>query len=83
MDNEIPLTKSHKNESGDIVLICENREARDTLTTRVQNTNAGITMISPKAKLVPISISNGSKEDAVKMLVMQNQFIKRFSPSTI
>ena len=83
MDNEIPLTNSHKNESGDIVLICENREARDTLKTLVQNTDSGITMTSPKAKLVPISIvglpRNCSKEDAVKMFVMQNQFIKKFS----
>ena len=50
MDNEIPLTDSHKNESGDIVSICENREARDNLKTLVENTDVGITM-SPKAKL--------------------------------
>ena len=83
MENEIPLTNSHKSESGDIVLVCENKEARDTLKSLVHSTDVGITMTSPKAKQVPITIvglpRDCSKEGAVKMLVMQNHFIKKFS----
>ena len=48
LENEIQLSDSHKSGSGDIVLVCENREARDKLKDLVHTTNEGIAMIYQK-----------------------------------
>ena len=83
LDNAIPLTDSHKRESGDMVLVCENKSTRDKLKDLVQKTDDGITTTSPKAKLVPITIvglpRECTKEDGIKLLVSHNQFIKKFA----
>ena len=83
LENEIQLSDSHKSGSGDIVLVCEKREARDKLKDLVHTADEGIAMISPKVKQVPITIvglpREYSKDDSVKMLVSQNQYIKKFS----
>ena len=83
MDNEIPLMKTHRSDAGDVVLVCETKEARDTLKNLVHNANNEILMNSPNEKQVPITIvglpKDCSHEEAIRMLVLQNQFIKKFS----
>ena len=83
MDNEIPITKSHRNNSGDIVLVCETKKDRDELKNLVNRVDDKIQMNSPNAKQIPITIvglpKNCSNDEAIKMLVLQNQFIKKFS----
>ena len=48
LDNAIPLTHSHKRESGDMVLVGENKSARDTLKDLVRKTESP----QPRLKLI-------------------------------
>ena len=48
LDNAIPLTDSHKRESGDMVLVGENKSARDTLKDLVRKTESP----QPRLKLI-------------------------------
>ena len=48
IDNEIALSKSYKNKTGDLVLVCESEEARDRLKNLVENNNGDIEMSTPK-----------------------------------
>ena len=83
MDNEIPITESHRNNTGDIVLVCETKKDRDELKNLVNRADDKIEMNSPNTKQVPITIvglpKNCNNNEAIKMLVLQNQFIKKFS----
>ena len=83
MENEIPLSETYKNRAGDLVLVCENQEARDKLQNVVEHANQGITMNSPKAKQKPITIVGLPKayreNEIVDLLLLQNDFMKNFA----
>ena len=83
MDNDISLSKSYENETGDLVLVCESQEARDKLKTAVEIAKQDITMSSPKTKFIPINIvglTKSRKEDEIiPLIVNQNDYIKSFA----
>ena len=53
MDNNIPLSDTYENKSGDLVIVCESEDARDKLKTAVKSTHQHIGMSSPKPKKKP------------------------------
>jgi hypothetical protein len=83
IDNEIPLAESRQSKDGDLVLTCESTAARDELKNLVLEANQEITMSSPKTKQLSITIvgqqEEYSKEEAMRSIVTQNEFIKQFS----
>ena len=83
MDNDIPLAETHQTQHGNMVLVCESKEARDELKDLVQTANHEISMTSPSTKEIPITIVGLPKEcgneEVIKMIVLQNQFIKKFA----
>ena len=83
MDNDIPLAETYENKSGDLVIVCESKDARDKLKAAVENKKQDIVMNSPKSRKKPITIvglPKAVKEDEVVDLVLkQNEFIKNFA----
>ena len=83
IESGICLKQSIKDKDGNIVLVCESKEARDELKNLVQTADENIRMISPKEKLVPITLVGLPRqldaEEVVKMLCTQNEFIKTFT----
>ena len=83
IENEIPLAESRKSKDGDLVLTCESKAARDELKNLVLGLNQEIAMSSPKTKQQSITIvglpNNYTKEDAIRSIVTQNEFMKQFS----
>ena len=81
MENEITLSESYENKSGDIVPVCESQDARDRLKNVVENANRGIAVSSPKTKQKPISVVGLPKQcekDEIIDLLLKNDFIKNF-----
>lgn len=83
MTNNIPVSKSFKNRTGDLVLVCESTDSRDELKNLVASANDQIVMNTPSVKRPSVSIvglpREYKKEEVLKMLVMQNGYIKQFS----
>ena len=83
IDNIIPVTKTFKNNSGDLVLVCENKDSRDKLKNIIASADENIKMKALSQKRPSITIVGlrecHKKEDIVKQLVSQNQFVKLFS----
>ena len=83
IQNSIPVTKSFTNNLGDTVMICETLEDRDKLKNLISTNSQNIEMNAPSEKRVPITIvglkREEQKEEIIKMLVLQNDFIKRFA----
>ena len=82
IDNQISLSETYKNKSGDLVLVCDSTEARDELKNLVHSAKEDILMNTPKVKLSYITIVGLSRDysaDEVNNLILQNDFIKKFS----
>ena len=82
IDNEIALSKSYKNKTGDLVLVCESEEARDRLKNLVENNNGDIEMSTPKSRqknITIVGLSKSYKENEVVELLLKNDFIKNFA----
>ena len=83
IENQISLTETYTNKSGDLVLVCESAEKRDQLKTLVHTAKQDITMNAPKVKLQSITIVGMEREysaDEIKMMIPQQNFlIKRFA----
>jgi hypothetical protein len=82
MENNIGLQKSYKNKNGELIVVCDSREARDNLSTMVSNVDERIPTISPNGKRPTVAIvglyKEYSKEEITAMVVKQNQFVKNF-----
>ena len=85
MANNIPVTKSYKNKIGDLVLVCGKKDTRDQLKTAVESLDAEIKNYTPIESRHNITIvglpKEYNKDELMKMLVMQNGFIKDFATS--
>ena len=83
--NKLPITKSYKNKSGDLTVVCETKEAREQLKSIVSSENGNIVFASPPEKCSYVTIvglsKEFSKEKVMEMLPIQNEFIKRFTVS--
>ncbi len=82
MENNIGLQKSYKNKNGELIVVCDSREARDNLSTMLSNVDERIPTISPNGKRPTVAIvglyKEYSKEEITAMVVKQNQFVKNF-----
>ena len=56
VDNAVSLKNSHKNNDGDLVLVCESQAVRDELKNLVKEAEESIDMKSPSMKLHSITI---------------------------
>ena len=83
IENEISLAETHQNKDGDLVLICDSKDAREELKQLVQTASQEIVMSSPNTKLDAITIvgllSEYGKEEVVKCIKTQNGFVKQFA----
>ena len=83
VENDIPLAESRQSKDGDLILTCETKAARDELQNLVQTANQHIAMSAPKTKHQSITIvglpNDYSKEEAMRYIISQNEFIKQFS----
>ena len=82
VDNAVSLENSHKNKDGDLVIVCESKEARDELKNLVQEADETIQMNSPNVALNSITLVGlqklYDKEEVIQKLVAQNEFLKKF-----
>lgn len=83
VDNNIPVTKTFKNTSGELVLVCDTVDSRDKLNNLIASNDDEIqTKIinrkKPSITIVGLSTSY-KKEEIVNQLVSQNQFVKHFA----
>ena len=83
VESKIPVTKSFKNKSGNLVVVCDSVESRDALKGRVHASNNNIEMKTPKEKRPVITIvgraKNYENHEVVDLLVKQNNFLRQFS----
>ena len=82
VDNEIPVTKSYKNNSGELVLGCDTPESRKKLKDIIASTVENIQMKEVTKKKLSITIvgirKEYKKEEVISQIVSQNQFVKDF-----
>ena len=83
VDNGIPVTKSYKNNSGKLVVVCESLESRNELERIIASSHENVEMKSitkkkPSVTIVGLS-RNYSKEEIINQLVSQNQYVKQFT----
>ena len=85
VDNKIPVTKTFKNNKGDLVLVCETVDSRDKLKTLIANSDTKIDTKSVDEKKPGITIVGMnyemSKSEVVEQIISQNQFIRNLSLS--
>ena len=62
MNHNIPVTKSFKSKSGDLLVVCESKDARDQIKDLVSTTNQDIKFATPQEMRSSISIVGLSKE---------------------
>lgn len=83
IENSIPVNMSYQKRSGDIVVHCDSVEKRNELKNKVESTNIDMVMETPVEKRASITIvglrEEYDKDEIIKMLVLQNGFIKGFS----
>ena len=82
-DNAVSLKNSRTNKDGDLVIVCESKEARDELKNLVHEADKNIRMNSPNVKLNTITLVGlqkaYEKEEIIQKLVTQNDFLKKFT----
>ena len=83
IDNSIPVTKSFKNNTGGLVVVCDTIDSRDKLQRIMESTTENVEMKPVTRKKPPITMvglsRQYSKEEILNQLVSQNQHIKQFS----
>ena len=83
VENSIPVTKSFKDNSGNLVVVCDTTDSRDKLQNIIATTSGNIEMKSVTKKKPSITIVGLSKkytkEEVVTQIVSQNQYVKHFS----
>ena len=83
VDNGFPVTKSYKNNSGDLVLVCDTPDTREQLKSAIASSSDTLQMRSVSSKKPSITIVGLSqqytKEEVITQIVSQNQFVKHFA----
>ena len=82
IESRIPVKKSFKSVNGNLVVVCNSTESRDTLKSQLSAANSSIEMRSPNENRSVISIvgltRNYSKEEVMDLL-KQNYFLGQFA----
>jgi hypothetical protein len=83
VENGISVTKSYKNNSGELVVVCDNNNSRDKLQNIIATKDENIVMKQITKKKPSVTIVGLSKkynnEEVINLLVTQNQHLKQFS----
>ena len=82
IENGIPVTKTFKNNTGDLVLVCDTADPRDKLNDIIASKNdiQTKTMSKKSPSVATVGLSKSiTKDEVVDQMVSQNQFIKSFS----
>ena len=83
IENNINLQNTYTNKDGELVIVCESQESRDTLKSLVTEGFETITTKAPKNKRPNITIVGLQKAynqlEITEMLIKQNRFIKQFT----
>ena len=83
VEHSIPVTKTYKNNSGGLVLVCDTQDSRDKLKDAIASTTENVRMKSASGKKPSVTIvglsREYSKDEVIKQIVSQNQFVKHFS----
>ena len=83
VENNISVTKSFKNTSGNLVVVCDTTNSRDQLQQIIESTTDNVT-VKPVKKKKPSVTNVGlsreyTKEEVTKLLINQHSPIKQFS----
>ena len=83
VENSIPVTKSFKNNSGNLVVVCDDLDSRNKLQNILSSTAENVEMKSVSKKKPSVTIvslsKKYSKEEVINQIVSQNQFVKHFA----
>ena len=83
VENSIPVTKSSKNNSGNLVVVCDSHDSCEKLQNIISSKDENVEMRSTTKKKPSITIVGFSKqfnkEEIVSQMVSQNQYVKQFS----
>ena len=83
VENSISVTKSFKNNSGNLVVVCDDQDSRDKLQNILATTTENVEMKSVNKKKPSVTIvgfsREYSKEEVVNQIVSQNQYVKHFA----
>ena len=83
VENGIPVTNSYTNNSGKLVVVCENLESRNELQRIIASSNENVEMkpvTKKKPSITIVGLSRDySKEEIINQLVSQNQHIRQFT----
>ena len=83
VEKGLPVTKSYKNNTGELVLECDNNETREMLKAEVESTSEAVQlkmMTGKKASVTIVGLTQPyTKEEIVNQIVSQNQFVTYFS----
>ena len=87
MNNNIPVVESFQNKSGDLMIVCESEDKRDELKGIVSRSDEDIVINTPRQIRHSITIVGlpkaYEKEEVMKMLTMQNGYIKQFAVNNV
>ena len=82
VENSISVTKSYKNNLGNLVVVCDNLDSRDKLqgilASKENVEMKSVTKKKPSVTIVGLS-KKYSKEEVINQIVTQNQFVKHFA----
>ena len=83
IEGRIPVKKSFKNKNGNLVVVCDSEESRNSLVTQVSGMNSDIEMKMPKENRPTVSIVGLNKmyekQEIINLLVQQNYFLGQFA----
>ena len=83
VEKGITVTKSYKNNTGDLVLECDTDDTREKLRTAVASTSDALQLkmlTGKKASVTIVGLNQPySKDEILNQIVSQNQFVKYFS----
>ena len=81
VDNDIPVTKTHKNNAGNLVLVCSSAESRDKLKKLGSDGNLELkSVIGKKENITIVGMSKlFTKEEVIKQLLTQNSFLSQLN----
>ena len=83
VQGKIPVVKSYNSKEGNLVVLCDSSETRDSLKNQLQSSIENIEVRSPREKRPAISIVGLTRkyesEEIIDLLIKQNHFLGQFA----
>ena len=83
VENKLPVASSFTNRNGNLVVVCNTKNERNTLKDLVKARDRELEVSAPKETRCSITIvglkEEYGKKDLIEMLILQNGFIKDFA----